>query len=111
MRMFRGVRVVVPGTDALKEGEGRKVDVGVPGAGGVQVLLCRVDGKVYAIDTDCPHEGGKMRPGPLAEGKWAVCPLHSYRFDPKNGRVVMGSCAAAKTYRVKESGGECEIRI
>jgi len=109
--MFRGPRVVVPGTDRLAEGEARKVDVGDPGAGGVQLLLCRVEGKVYAIDTVCPHEGGRLRPGPLAEGQWAVCPLHSYRFDPRNGREAAGACGSAKTYKVRERDGSCEIRI
>ena len=111
LSLFRGLRIVVPDTDRLVEGEGRKVDLGDPAAGGVQVLLCRVQGKVYALDTVCPHEGGRIRPGPLAEGRWAVCPLHSYRFDPQNGREATGACAAAKTYRVRERAGSCEIRI
>ena len=108
---FRRRGVIVPGTEALAEGEARKVDVGDPLAGGVQVLLCRVGGKVHALDSLCPHEGGRIQPGPLIEGRIAVCPLHNYKFDVRDGKPVEGVCAAARTYRVLERDGECEVFV
>lgn len=108
-RLFGGKGIVIPGADKLEEGMARKVDIGDPLADGRQVLLCRTGGKVYALDSECPHAGGRLIPGPLVEGKYAVCPLHNYTFEPKSGAVVEGACKAAKTYRVKESGGELEL--
>ena len=106
---FRKRPIVIPDADKLAEGEARKVDVGDPLAGGTQVLLCRVDGRVYALDSLCPHEGGRLAPGPLEDGRIAVCPLHSYAFDACSGKVVRGSCRPARTYRVEEKGEEFEL--
>ena len=109
-RLFGGKGILIPDAGKLLEGEGRKVDIGDPAAGGTQVLLVRLEGKVYALDTLCPHnEGGRLAPGPLMESKYALCPLHNYRFDPRTGATVSGSCKAAKTYKVKESGGQIEL--
>ena len=105
--------VVVPGMDRLAEGEGRTVEVGdVHSGDGVQFLLCRIEGKVHAIDTLCPHEGGRIAPGPLHEGKFAVCPLHNYKFDPRDGGKAVGvTCAAARVYQAEEVDGACEVRL
>jgi nitrite reductase/ring-hydroxylating ferredoxin subunit len=107
--MFRRKGVLIPGTEALVEGEARKVDIGDPLADGTQILLCRVEGRVYALDARCPHEDGRIQPGPLFEGKHALCPLHNYRFDVRDGKAVDVICRKATTYRVEERGGECEV--
>lgn len=109
--LFRKKGVLVPDTARLAEGEGRKVDVGDPVAGGTQVLLCRVDGRIHAIDTLCPHEGGRIPTGPLAEGKYAQCPLHGYRFDPRDGKAVGVTCRPVRVYRVVEKGGQAELFV
>lgn len=111
LALFHSRPVTVPGAKGLVEGEGRKVDLGDPMAGGKQVLLCRVDGKVHALDTLCPHEGGRIVPGPLADGRHAVCPLHNYRFDPVTGKAVGVACASARTYRVEEHGDELKLWV
>ncbi len=103
--------VLIPGTDKLVEGEARKVDIGDIMAGGTQILLCRVEGRVYALDSACPHEGGRIQPGPLLEGKHALCPLHNYKFEATSGKAVDVACASAKTYRVEERDGQCEVFV
>lgn len=108
---FRKKGVLVPDTDRLQEGEARTVDVGDPLAGGVQVLLCRVDGRVHALDSRCPHEGGRIQPGPLVDGRRARCPLHNYEFDPRDGKAVGVACRPARTYRVEERDGSCEVFV
>ena len=86
--LFRRRGVLVPDVTTLNEGEARKVDVGDVHAGGTRVILCKVDGEVHALDSRCPHDGGEITTGPLVEGKYALCPLHRYRFDPKTGLPV-----------------------
>lgn len=107
--LFRGRPIVVQGTAKLPEGHAKKIDIGDPLAGGKQVVLCRVDGALHALDVRCPHEGGRILDGPLFQGRLAICPLHNYTFDPKTGKVVRGACADAKTYRVRESNGDAEL--
>jgi nitrite reductase/ring-hydroxylating ferredoxin subunit len=109
--LFRGRPLLVPGTDQLPEGESRKVDVGDIAAGGKQIILCRVEGKVYALDSLCPHEGGRIQPGPLARGCWAVCPLHNYGFDPRTGKARGDVCRDAQTYRTRETDQGTEVWV
>jgi nitrite reductase/ring-hydroxylating ferredoxin subunit len=107
--LFRGKPVIVRGTVKLPEGHARKIEIGDLLAGGKQVVLCRVEGRLFALDARCPHEGGRMVDGPLVEGKFAMCPLHNFTFDPRTGKVVRGSCANATTYRVNEANGDAEL--
>jgi nitrite reductase/ring-hydroxylating ferredoxin subunit len=104
-----GKPVRIQGTGKLAEGQSKRVEIGDALAGGVEVVLCRVGGKLHAVDRRCPHEGGRMSDGPLQDGRYVVCPLHNYKFDPANGRAVGVACADAKTYRVREVGGDCEL--
>lgn len=109
--VFRGRGVVVGGTQELAEGQARRVDVGDPLAGGTQFLLCRVEGRVHAITTQCPHAGGRILEGPLKDGRFAVCPLHMYGFDPRTGRAEGDVCAKAQVYRVREEGDACRVWV
>jgi nitrite reductase/ring-hydroxylating ferredoxin subunit len=108
--LFGGKPALIKGAARLQDGMAKKIVFGDPIAGdGVEVILCRVDGALQALDALCPHEGGRIAEGPLAGGKYAVCPLHSYQFDPATGECENATCRKAKTYRVRESGEDCEI--
>jgi len=109
--IFRGRPVLVVGAGALPEGEAKTVYIGDPMADGYQVVLCRVDGKLHALDARCPHEDGHIVGGPLAEGRYAVCPLHNYRFDPRSGKAVDALCGKARTYRVRERDGDADLWV
>jgi nitrite reductase/ring-hydroxylating ferredoxin subunit len=111
LSLFRGQSLLVRGTSKLTEGHARKIDVGDPVAGGKQIVLCRVDGELYALDAVCPHEGGRLLDGPLVEGRLAHCPLHNFHFDPKTGAPRRGACANAKTYKVREKNGDAHLWI
>jgi nitrite reductase/ring-hydroxylating ferredoxin subunit len=104
--------IQVPGVDRLSEGEARKVlfpRAGEEGTG--ELLLCRIAGRLYALDSVCPHEGGRLAEGPLEQGRLAVCPLHLYKFDPRDGRALDVECARARTYVVREVAGVAEIVV
>jgi len=102
----------IPGAGRLEEGHARRVRYPDPGTGELEELIvCRVDGKLYALDTLCPHEGGRLTDGPLAEGRFAVCPLHLYKFDPRDGRSVEVECDPARTLPIREVGGDAEIDV
>ena len=107
--IFRPKPSVIHGTDKLRDGFSKKVDFGDPWAGGTQVVLCRIEGELHALDTLCPHEGGRINDGPLVRGNLVLCPLHNYAFDPKTGRCVGAACRNAKKYKLRERGADCEI--
>jgi nitrite reductase/ring-hydroxylating ferredoxin subunit len=104
--------VRVPGVARLAEGEARKVLVPASGGGPpFEIVLARYQGRLYALDSLCPHEGGRLSEGPLWEGRYLTCPLHLYRFDPRTGRSVEVECANARTYPVREVNGAAELDL
>jgi nitrite reductase/ring-hydroxylating ferredoxin subunit len=109
--LFRGRPVDVPGSERIAEGESRKIDVGDVAAGGTQIILCRVEGRLHALDSLCPHQRGRIQPGRLVEGKFALCPLHHYLFEPRTGKPVRGACRPATTYKVVEKDGSATVYV
>jgi 3-phenylpropionate/trans-cinnamate dioxygenase ferredoxin subunit len=69
--------------------------------------LCLVlkDNTVYAFAEICPHAGASLCEGWMDAKGQIVCPLHKYRYDPKNGRNVSGEGYKLKTFPVKEDDG------
>lgn len=65
-------------------------------AGGLQVVqagdrtyaLANVDGTVYALDNNCPHNGGPLGKGVLRDDQ-VVCPWHGWTWDVRSGRNVV----------------------
>ena len=54
---------------------------------GIDVLIANVNGKFYAVSSECTHFGGDLSEGVL-EGNVVVCPNHKARFDVTTGKVV-----------------------
>jgi 3-phenylpropionate/trans-cinnamate dioxygenase ferredoxin subunit len=111
MDFLHGPAVRVEGTERLPEGESRTVAIGDPLAGGTEFVLCRLGGKLFAVDVHCPHEDGRIASGPLVGGRYVMCPLHKYKFDPRNGAPVGAVCGKAKTYRVREGRVDCRVWV
>jgi ferredoxin-NADP reductase/nitrite reductase/ring-hydroxylating ferredoxin subunit len=65
----------------LKENGLTRVDVE-----GKPIVLANVNGKVYAMDAVCSHEGGPLEDGTL-EGYQLKCPWHGAIFDVRNAKV------------------------
>ncbi len=54
---------------------------------GRAVAVFNVDGKFYAIDDVCTHDGGPLAEGELI-GSEIECPRHGARFDVRTGRPL-----------------------
>jgi 3-phenylpropionate/trans-cinnamate dioxygenase ferredoxin subunit len=63
----------------LHSGEHRVVDVD-----GAQVAVFNLQGRLYAIEDVCTHDGGILTGGPI-EGDQIVCPRHGARFSIRTG--------------------------
>jgi nitrite reductase/ring-hydroxylating ferredoxin subunit len=108
----RGIEI--SDADSIAEGEARCVELGPSGprppgrlgrSGISMAVLCRVEGELFALDVRCPHEGGMIIDGPLVDGRYAVCPLHHFLFDPRTGRQKEGFCGPAHRYRLEQRDG------
>jgi 3-phenylpropionate/trans-cinnamate dioxygenase ferredoxin component len=53
----------------------------------VSILLCNVDGRIFAIEDVCTHDGGPLDQGEL-EGECIVCPRHGATFDVRTGDAL-----------------------
>ncbi|HSW46722.1 MAG TPA: Rieske 2Fe-2S domain-containing protein [Phycisphaerae bacterium] len=52
--------------------------------GGVRLAICNDAGRFVAVDDSCPHEGGSLGRGHVADG-CVVCSVHHWPFDLKTG--------------------------
>jgi len=71
-------------------------------AGGKDICLAKVKGKIRACAYQCPHAGARMSFGYLDALGNIVCPLHRYKFSMENGRNVSGEGYFLKTYAIEE---------
>ena len=99
----------VANKDDLKEGDMLKVE-----ANGKQIVLSMVEGKVYAIDEICTHEGGPLDEGEL-NGYDLKCPWHYAVFDVRNGKVsdatVWATNLNSYTVKVDETNGDILVNL
>ncbi len=70
-------------------------------AGGKKLTVSRFNGVLFACAHKCPHAGGILADGYLNALGQITCPLHRYRFDPKNGRNTSGEGYFLKTYQIE----------
>lgn len=57
------------------------------------ILVCNIDGTIYALEDQCSHQDFELSPGKL-EGAEIECVLHGARFDVRTGQAL---CAPAYT--------------
>ena len=100
----RFVRVAAVGEVA--PGEMISVDVD-----GEQVLLCNVEGDLFAVRDECTHECFPLSEGTL-KGRSVVCLLHGARFDVKTGEVLaLPAYEAVTTYDVRVEGEDILVGV
>jgi len=58
---------------------------------GVDVAICNLDGKIYAVSRACGHAGAALSMGTL-NGYVITCPLHFAQFDVRDGKALFGPC-------------------
>ncbi len=96
---------------AAHEGELAPGQVKVVTSGTRRLALCNVDGRYYAIDDVCTHDGGPLDQGDL-DGEEIECPRHGARFDVTTGRpTCMPAVVPVKTYDVRVEGGEVQVNV
>jgi 3-phenylpropionate/trans-cinnamate dioxygenase ferredoxin subunit len=83
--------------------------ISVHQANGARIALCNVNGRFYAIDDVCTHDGGPLDQGEL-EGNLVECPRHGAKFDVTSGRaVVLPAVRPVKTYPVEIDGDDVKV--
>jgi 3-phenylpropionate/trans-cinnamate dioxygenase ferredoxin component len=76
---------------------------------GTEVLLCNVDGEIYAIEDVCTHDGGELDQGEL-EGCRIMCPRHGAYFDVRTGTALtLPAILPVPTYAVRLDGDDIYV--
>ena len=97
--------VTVAKTSEINEGEGKVVE-----ANGKQIALFNVDGKIYAIDNVCKHQGGPLGEG-TCEGNIVSCPWHNWKYDVTTGVSPVNPQVKVDTFEIKVEGEEVKVKI
>lgn len=75
------------------------------------VALYRVEGEVYATDSQCTHGNANLCDGYL-EGHEIECPLHQGRFDVRTGRALCAPLTLdLRTHPVKILDGRIAVAL
>lgn len=88
-----------------------------PGTGKAFMVVNRrlaffnVDGRIFAIDDLCPHEGASLAEGTL-DGTTVICPWHTAEFDVTCGKVLCPPAVEdVRSYPVFLNGDTIEVEL
>jgi 3-phenylpropionate/trans-cinnamate dioxygenase ferredoxin subunit len=73
---------------------------------GIEVLLCKCQGEIYAIEDVCTHDGAPLDQGEL-EGCQITCARHGAVFDVRTGAVLaLPAVMPVPTYQIRVEGDD-----
>ena len=79
--------------------------------GDLELLVCNVDGELFAFQNRCPHQDFSLNDARL-QGHVIECSLHGGRFDVRDGCPTRApTTARLVTYPVHLHDGRAEIEI
>jgi len=84
--------------------------VGEFSAGKLTLCLAKLNGKISALDNECPHHGGPLGEGTIEDGK-VVCPWHFYDFDVTSGRCAGAPGLHVRVYEVTVAGDDVLVKV
>lgn len=79
-------------------------------AGERVIALCNVEGKLFALDGVCPHQGGPLGEGELV-GTVLMCPWHGWQFDVCTGQHQLNRRVRQPQFQVRVEGDAIEVDI
>jgi 3-phenylpropionate/trans-cinnamate dioxygenase ferredoxin subunit len=80
-------------------------------ANGDSIAIANVEGRFYALDNVCTHDGGPLGEGMLF-GDQVECPRHGARFNVETGRVMaLPAVLPVRTYPVRVTDGMVEVDL
>lgn len=76
-----------------------------------RIAVARVNGKLYAFDDLCSHDGCPLSAG-LLTGATVMCQCDGSQFDVTTGTVLRGPATEPlATYVVREQEGQIELKV
>ncbi len=75
-----------------------------------QIALFEIDGRVFAIDNRCPHEGYPLAAGSLSSGCVLTCNWHNWKFRLEDGHCTAGG-DNVRTYPTRLEDGDVWVDL
>ena len=69
--------------------------------GGKRICLAMYDGKFFAVQDSCTHNGESLSRGQINYAGEIICPWHNYRFELNTGKSCEASCRDLVIYPLK----------
>jgi 3-phenylpropionate/trans-cinnamate dioxygenase ferredoxin component len=92
--------------DAIQPGEKKILE-----AEGMLVVVVNLDGRYYAIEDVCTHDGGPLGEGELEAGQ-LICPRHGAHFDVRTGAALtLPAFEPVPTYEVHVEEGDLLVEV
>ena len=89
----------------MKEGVPKVVE-----ANGKALALFIIEGKCFAIDNTCVHQGGPLGDGSL-DKDIVTCPWHGWQYNIKTGVSPVNPAAKVQTFNVKVEGEDILVDV
>lgn len=77
---------------------------------GVNIVVARVGGEVFAVDGKCPHMACPLYSGAL-DGHMLTCPCHDWQFDIRSGQFLDAPEIKLVLYPVKSEDGKLFVSL
>lgn len=89
----------------LQDDSGLEVEVG-----GTALAMFRVEGRVYAVDAVCPHEGAPLAQGTVEKGV-VTCPWHGWTFNACSGCSLQPAGQDLAAYPTVVEDGKVFVKV
>jgi 3-phenylpropionate/trans-cinnamate dioxygenase ferredoxin component len=89
----------------IPEGSGKVIE-----AGGRTLALFNSNGRFYAIDNTCKHQGGPLGEGEVY-GTRVICPWHGWEYDFSTGCNVDDPSMKLACFGIKVEGDDILVEI
>ena len=77
---------------------------------GKAIALANVDGKFFAINGVCLHQGGPLGEGELV-GHHVICPWHAWEYDVTTGKLITNQAVGVESYPVEVRGDDIYVDL
>lgn len=77
---------------------------------GKAIAVFNVNGKIFATDNTCLHQGGPLGEGML-EGNVVTCPWHMWQYNVCTGENLEDSLLKLETYPVQVEGDDIKVAV
>lgn len=79
-------------------------------AGDRVLAVAQVDGRYFAVDGICAHQGGPLGKGFL-EGCTLTCPWHGWQYDVRDGRQILSQTIRQTSFAVRRVGDRIHVCV